>query len=533
MSTGFSATIRLLSETKNEAAVAVLVAGLDAPRREIREACLAAILSRRSPAAHLEVLRRLHTLDERGVALVRQQQGRMTQALRDALFDGDSQLCANGCTAAVWFREYDLVPALIAALEEQSNPNADKAGDTLIELAEQLYAELAAPQGKDHALSPQIIRHRVVGDLERSAGRFGSHRRRQVIEALAMLAKRDNATIRRQLLDPRHPAFVVLVDVLTHSRSAGVMRLLLTFLDDPDAPMAVLKCAAKRSDLKFVRHFLRKVGREPKQTVKQNLKRIQSVAWIRDGLGLLDELDDLEQHAAVALVMYSGMPRGEAFVAVERLLVDGRPAGRRAAAEALAQFQGAEANRLALAALEDSDPQVQASAIRQLRHRGIPGVLPRLVEMVDSPHASVRDAVRESLAEFSFPRFLAAFDMLEDEVRRSTGRLVRKLDPQAIPLLKEEMESQVRSRRLRAVAMARAIDVVDELEEAIVALLNDEDYLVRVEAALALGDCDSLGSLDALEDAEQDPSMSVREAVRTSLGRRRRTAGWQVIENET
>jgi HEAT repeat protein len=533
VSTGFPATIRLLSETKNEAAVPALVAGLDSPRQEIREACLAAVLSRRSPAAHREVLRRLHALDERGQGLVRLQQGRMTRALRDAILDDDPQLCANGCMAAVWFPEYDLIPTLITALEDQSNPNAPIAGKTLIELAEQLYAELAAPRSNDRHRSPQIIRHRVVGDLELSAARYGSHRRRQIIEALALLVKRDNATMRRVLLDPRHSAFTVLIDVLAHSTAGGVMRLLLTFLDDPHAPMAVLNCAANRSDLKFVRHFLRKIGREPSAAVKQNLKRIRSVGWIRDGLGLLDELDDLEQHAVVELVMHSGMPRGDAFFAVEHLLVNGQPAGRRAAAEALATFQGAEANRLTLTALEDSDHQVQASAVRQLRQRGIPGILPRLVEMVESPHSAVRHAVRESLVEFSFPRFLAAFDMLDDEVRKSTGMLVKKLDPQTIPLLKAEMESQVRTRRLRAVAMARAADAVDQLEEAIAALLKDEDYLVRVKAALALGECDSLGSLDALQAAEQDTSVSVREAARTSLHRRRKAADWQNLDYET
>ena len=39
--------------------------------------------------------------------------------------------------------------------------------------------------------------------------------------------------------------------------------------------------------------------------------------------------------------------------------------------------------------------------------------------MVDSPHAVVRKAARESLAEFSFRRYLAAFDMLDEEVRQA------------------------------------------------------------------------------------------------------------------
>ena len=36
-------------------------------------------------------------------------------------------------------------------------------------------------------------------------------------------------------------------------------------------------------------------------------------------------------------------------------------------------------------------------------------------------HALVRKAARKSLAEFNFPRFLAAFDMLDEDVRPFTG----------------------------------------------------------------------------------------------------------------
>ena len=510
-----------------------LLAGIESPHAAVREACLAAILSRRSPAAHCEVLRRLHGLDERAKRLIRKHRGRMTQAFRDAVLDSDPQLCSNGCRAAVWFREYDLIPALITALEDQSNLHAELAGKTLLELAERLYAELAAPRDGARHRDSQTIRHRVVGDLERSAARFGRHRRRQVIEAYLLLVSRDNATLRRLLLDPHHTAFVVLVDVLSHSASGGVMRLLLSFLDDAHAPMAMLNAAAERADLKFVRHFLRKIGREPSAMVRQNLKRIRAVSWIRDGLKLLDELDELEQHAAVRLVMTSGMPRQKAFSAVEKILAEGKPAGRRAAAEALAEFDGAEANLLALSCLEDSDPHVQANIIRQIRRRSIPGVLPRLVEMVDSPHAAVRRAVRDSLTEFSFSRFLAAFDMLDDEVRSTTGALVKKIDSETIPLLQVEMESQARTRRLRALTITRAMGAAAQLEGPIIRLLGDEDHMVRVEAALALGDCDSPASLDALREAWDDRSASVREAANASLGRRTQTGGWQEVVIET
>ena len=168
-------------------------------------------------------------------------------------------------------------------------------------------------------------------------------------------------------------------------------------------------------------------------------------------------------------------------------------------------------------ALADPDPQVQANIIPQLRGRGIPGVLPSLLELVESPYAVVRKAVRESLSEFSFKRFVAAFDMLDEDVRRSTGRLVKKIDPQSVPLLNEELKSPMRTRRLRGLTIARTIDCVESVEGAIVEMLGDEDHLVRMEAATVLADAATPGSVAALQEVLSDSSEVVREAAQRSL----------------
>ena len=253
----------------------------------------------------------------------------------------------------------------------------------------------------------------------------------------------------------------------------------------------------------------------------QNLKRIDAIPWLQRSGAPWRQLDDAAQHALVRLAIASNIPRLQVFGVLESVLLHGNAGGRREAARALAEFHGAEANALALKALDDPDPQVQAHIVAQLRGRGIPGVLPGLVEMVDSPHAVIRKAAQESLAEFSFRRFLGSFDLLDDDVRRSTGLLVKKIDPQTGPLLKEELHSPVRTRRLRALAIARLIDLVERLEEPIRKLLaDDDDHMVRMEAAAALGRSDSEASRLALERALGDRSETVRETAARSLQER-------------
>ena len=520
MSEGLKTTLRLLGKTQNEAAIRALVPALDSPCAAIREGALGEILSRRSPAGHREVLRRLHTADEQSKAIIQEHSGRMTHALRDAVLGTDLQLSANGCRAAVWFREYDLIPALITALEDPSSPNAELAGKTLLELVDLLYAELAGPRQESGRRDPELIRRRQIVALERSVGRFPTHRRREILEAYMLLVNRDSVVLKQVVSDPHHAGFLALVDVLSNSAASGVIGLLLAFLDDPRAPSAALGVVSKRSDLKFVQYLLRKIGHEPSKAVKQNLKRMKSVAWLENGTELLDQLDDAAQHAAVRLAMTSGVARTQAFAVVEYILLSGKPKGRRAAAAALNEFNGAEANVLVQKALDDEDPQVQANVLVQLRGRGILGTLPRLVEMIDSRHAVVRDAARASLGEFSFRRFLSAFDMLDEEIRQSTGTLVKKVDPQTIPQLRSEMQLPVRTRRLRALSIARVIKVVKQLEGTIVGLLKDEDHMVRAEAARALAQGESPSSWEALEDALHDRSATVQEAAERSIRNR-------------
>lgn len=521
VSDGLKTTIELLATTANEAAVRVLVPALDSPDTVIREEALSAILRRRSAAGHREVLRRLHLADERTRQLIANSHSRMLPALRDAVLGSDVSLCSNACLAAIWLRQYDLIPTLITLLEGRTGPGAVPVGQTLVQLAEQLYAELAEPRHDVYRENPQTVRRRVIGDLEKSVARFGKHKRREIVDAFVLLVPRDNATLKQILMDPHHAAFVAVVETLSKSAAGGAIRLLLSFLDDPHAPSVALLTISKRSDRKFIERLLGKVGDELGLTVRENLKRLTAIPWLQSGSAILDALDDRGQHGAVRLVMHSGIPREEVFRVVGYVLLHGKPGGRRAAAQALGEFRTVEANRLALRALEDPDPQVQANVLVQLRCRGIPDALPRLVDMLDSPHEVVRQAAKDSLAEFTFHRFVAAFDMLDEEVRRSTGSLVKKVDPETLPLLEAEMCSQLPARRRRALAIAQAIEAVPLVEAMILRLLKDEEHIVRAEAAAALAEGRTAASLEALEEATGDRSISVQEAARKSLRRRR------------
>ncbi|RMF86960.1 MAG: hypothetical protein D6741_21205, partial [Planctomycetota bacterium] len=364
----------------------------------------------------------------------------------------------------------------------------------------------------------------VVGQirnaLEHQVSRFSSKTSREILEVYILVAGSDRHAITAILNATTHPAHKALVRSLEVNTSAPVLQLLADYLADPQAPPAVLGIIGRRTDPRFLRYLLRKIGPDPNPVVRKNLKRIYQFTWLKSGMEGLDHFSEAEQRAIVHLIRYCQLPREESFRLIERMLFQGRPAARVEAAKALEDYNGAEANGLALKALEDSSPEVQAAVLPQLRRRGIPGALPRIVSKLDSPHAVVRRAARRSLAEFSFRRFLGTWDLLEPEVRRSTGMLVKKVDPHTQPMLRAELASPMRTRRLRALAVASTLDLVPQLEMSIIPLLRDEDHIVRAEAAAALALSESPQSRAALVEALNDPRPTVREAARKSLEER-------------
>jgi HEAT repeat protein len=510
-------TFHVLAKTDNGASIRALIPALNSSRVDIQEGALVALLGRREPAGQREILSRISNLPHHWKKLILQNIDRMTGMLRSALLEPDESLCMNACRAAVMFEDYDVIPALLSAMENGSPAKAGMAAETLMQLTVQLYDDLHRPREHSAHHDPQWTRRHVLASLEYSVQRFGRHRRREVMEAFLLLANRENAVLNRILANPHHLGYLIIIDVFAKSDHGAVMRLLSSFLETPQAPSAVLGTIANRSDPKFVRHLLRKVGLEPSPEMRHNLKHIKKLAWLKSPEGILDYLDNSAQLCAVQLIMSSGVSRKQAFGAIEHLLLHGKPGGKREAAQSLGAFNGAEANALALKALDDPDPQIQASILMHMRERGIPGILPRLMEYIESPHLEVRRAAQHSLADFSFTRFLGSFDMLEEEVQRSTGMMVKKIDPQTWTLLREELRSGVTPRRIKGLRIVRALDAAERMQPEIIELLHDGDYNVRCEAAMTLAGCDSPAGREALEAALHDVHQKVREAAVKSL----------------
>lgn len=519
MTTGIAKTFKTLAESRNDGAVAILGRILDGQSGMLAREATNALLARSGKAAPREILVRWLRLDPSLRALAAAKPGRLTGVSRDALLAADRPECESAAAAILECDDFEQFSLLAKLVEDDRYPHSDLVDNLLVSLADRLYDGATSLDNYVRQRELQRVRNHTVETLQPLVERYGKHRRRPALEAYCALARRENSVLRRVLREPREAAHEETCDVLLNCPLVGVIHLLVSFLDDPYAPLPALEALARRYDRPFLKELTGRLASPPPRAVVENLRRIESIVWLGTDFAVIDDLDEVSQGGAVRLAAASGMQKPEVLDLLEHVLTYGNVGGRRAASNVLPGFDDPKATELLRKALDDPDPEVQANVLAHLRPRNVQGALATLVAMVESPHDMVREAAREGLEEFNFERYLRTFDSMDADVRFTTGVLVKKVDPQALHDLLRELTAMSRTRRIRALAAAEAMEAVVEVEEPILELLRDSDHMVRAAAAQALGSCPTTAARDALRDALLDRSVVVQEAAENGLFR--------------
>jgi HEAT repeat protein len=520
---GLQTTWNVLAQTRNRAAVPVLAAALRSPSVELQAGAIRASVQRKDRACHEYLIRRFATLSESEQAVLCEAHHdmpfRMGAALGAALLAGDASQCENACRILVSSRDYELFPVLVRAAENPKHRHVEQVNAATMQLANRLHQDLAdeSAGGEPRHRDPYFLRRQVVRALESAVQNYPRHKRLELLEAFLLVAPSDNPTLVRILRDAAYPCHQQVMKSLSSSKVPAMIERLVELLHDTAIPESTLEIIARRTDRRFLDVLLHGQKQPVALRVMKNMSRLWSVAWLETESEALLELDGWAQAVAVELAQASGLSRDAVLGLLAMLLRRGLVEGRKASCRALAEIRGSDADALVREALADPDGGVQAAAVGQLRQRQFPDSLPTLVALLDSPQAEVREAARSSLAEFNFVRYRAMFELLDEKTLRTTGRLVRKVDQSSPQRLAEELSSPSSSTRRRGIAMAVAMDAVDDVGHHLVLLAEDEDAGVRLDAAEALAHGAGPEVISALVLATQDPHLSVRDAATASL----------------
>jgi HEAT repeat protein len=140
-----------------------------------------------------------------------------------------------------------------------------------------------------------------------------------------------------------------------------------------------------------------------------------------------------------------------------------------------------------------------------------------LIERLDSPLPAVREAARGELASFDLSMVLNLFEHLDRNLCLRVGALIRKTDPDCVHKLMDELNQPIRRRRIRAARAAEALGLAPDVERGLLAMLSDDDSIVRRIAAELLVCIPSPEVIVGLTALLQDPSPRVRDAADRSL----------------
>lgn len=517
----YQTTFELLAGTENIAAVDVMVAALDIADETVQALAVGAILKRHTTRGVIEIIRRSQILPRRARELVKKNSPVLSKGLRASLVSGEAALRASALQLVCELEYFSELPTLTRLLEEQVVRERDAVECTIFDLVDRLYEHVKFGREQDESVEflrdAQRTKHQTLATLEAACHRFEIHRSRQVIEALLILCDPDSVHLKKLFQESSSEVREIATDLLYSSKHPGVMTLVVASLGQNYPLPAVISAFERRADPEFICHLLENWPRELTVYQQNNYKKLESVVWLEPDRMHLDLVPAALHRATIAFLMTTGFSQTQKMDVLEWMVKFGSPEGRLAATEVLKELDDANVQEVVRDGLESKEPEVQAWATSQLRAWSIPNAMELLVERIDSPVPEVRQAARAELAGFDIRRLLEIFDHLDSKMRSVAGNLVQKIDPETLSKLKGEMLTAIRSKRIRAARAALAMNLHENVADALLEMARDTDTMVRRTAAEVLGNVHSREAREMLQQLTRDSSPRVRETAVAAL----------------
>jgi len=136
-----------------------------------------------------------------------------------------------------------------------------------------------------------------------------------------------------------------------------------------------------------------------------------------------------------------------------------------------------------------------------------------LIPLFEHPNPAVVRAVRRILGPLHADAMLEKFGKLRARSRRRLGRVVMRVDPDAVGRVRDALRHPVLGKRLEAIAAADALGIVDQLAEAFAHVIREDHQEARVRAAEVLSEAESEETLQILRETVTLPESPVRDAA--------------------
>lgn len=160
--------------------------------------------------------------------------------------------------------------------------------------------------------------------------------------------------------------------------------------------------------------------------------------------------------------------------------------------------------------LADKDERLVRMAARELIRRRPADFENMLLQLMTSAPESVRRVVSRAIGQAGFEHFWQRFDRLDKTTRKSAGRAMMKMLPDAVARLTRRLAGGAIEQRVKALQITQELGLGELLKPTLVQLCGDPNAKLRSKAIAVLGELESVPPDMILERVLNDQDPRVR-----------------------
>ncbi|MDR0336241.1 MAG: HEAT repeat domain-containing protein [Planctomycetaceae bacterium] len=510
-------TVKFLGKSSNPASNEILIKLLSHPIDRLRTLAFDGLYLKKQPELYLILFQNFLQDKDYWLSTKSLQRDRLFR-LTDVAFRNENDALHDAAAAIILEQKlYETLPAILANLESTNEKRAQESRTMVLQLAELFYADLLSASELERRNFDKR-REWFIEQLDAPVKRYAVHGIDEVLQSLLIITKKDFATMITLANDHRSAAGKRVSEFLLNGQHGSYIRLLLSYLGDPDSPAVIDEILTTRSDSFFVRKMLEFVGVNPSSEVQDALKRFRSFSWFVSTNPNLPELVQELEPCAVQLLQASSLPKYQ-MVALYRFFFERSSVeSRRSAAVAVRRLVGDDVNAMLLKFVNDSDAETAAMIFRILKSREVKELSNQFELLVNRRELEIKKAIYETTPELHIETFTSRITQMTSGSAQTMGSYVYRIDPNTLPVLRDDIFSPIPVRRFAACLAISAIGLCPQFTKRLIELAEtDDDANVRCAALSALSTILTKESVETIKHLVNDKAMVVRDAATAAL----------------
>ena len=495
----------LIENEPNSAADAALLEALPFQAPDVQAVALDMLLRRAHAPELIRIVGRFHEFDSALRKLIADRAGDFSTGLRGAISSPHVQDQTNAIEMIAEGGDTRTAYLLAEALGSRHAGTRKRAAEVLSDLTGRLLSPVnnADPTPPPPRPGERFRQADQLADaLAEAVRRWDRHVQPNILRAAMWLGDRTESEIRRKLQDRRSTLGRALQRMLSESadhRSAGfVLRALAIQALRPAAVRAITQA----QDDAFLAALCGESWLLHDHHITQGCHWVRIGPWCQRVLDLLPNMDRRQVAGAVRLLMNVGGTTDQRTILIRELIAVDRGDVRRAVTWRLVGDTGEISNRCLILLASRPGDAISRMASREVRRR-----LRRRrdVATVTPPATTGDDDPNEA-----FECCWNAFDELVTQRAADARTAMRNRFPDIPSLIHAKLTSPQAFDRARALRLAAATGLVEELDDAVRDLAHDPDSIVRSSAVGMLDRLPGRKTTRLLRMAVNDPDDRVQ-----------------------